>query len=59
MTRYQITVRYTTPGGRASEYTDTVTGESYEAAKVLALRLLGFDPRRRVDTVTGFTAIIL
>jgi hypothetical protein len=56
---YQITVRYRTPAGRASEYTEEVGAASYAEAKALALRLLDIDRRRRVASITGFTGIAL
>jgi hypothetical protein len=54
---YQITVRYRTPAGRDSEYTEDVGGATYEDAKALALRLLDLDPRRKVAQITGFVGI--
>ena len=58
MKQYQITVRYITPAGRKSEYTDEVFATTYEDAKHMTLNLMVLDPRRKVESVTGFTGTV-
>lgn len=59
MPQYQITVRYLPPAGRKSEFTEEAHGKTYTDAKQLVIQLLGIEPRRKVESITGFTGIRL
>lgn len=53
--RYDITLRYITPGGRAGEYRDIFAAATIQDAVALAEKCLSLEPRRRVGMITGYT----